>query len=486
MAVPVVTPSHMAAIDASAVDRLDVLIDRAGWAVARHALDLMGGAYGRRVVVVAGKGNNGADGRRAAHHLSARGVGVRVIEATETGADLGAPDLVIDAAYGTSLDREHRPVAAQPGCPVLAVDIPSGVDGLTGEVLGEAWCAVATTTFVAPKPGLLVGAGPALAGDVRVIDIGLDPEKPSSRRPVAWVAEADDVARVLPKRAPSDHKWRSACWLVGGKAPMGGALELAARGALGAGAGYVAATAPGCDSTGLPPEVVGRPHAVGEADGSWTWDDDLADRWSAVGVGPGLGRTAVMAGLVRLLADRVTRPLVIDADALLGPELAGLVANRPAPTVLTPHVSEFERLLGRPPSPDRIDEVSRFAGNWGVTLLLKGPNTIIASPGCETSVVTTGTAALATAGTGDVLTGILTAFLARGLNPHDAAVAAAHVHGLAGTSRHPLLPVASEVAREVPRVVATLQGQRPVVPSGRRAWQDRPLDVARTPAEPRS
>jgi NAD(P)H-hydrate repair Nnr-like enzyme with NAD(P)H-hydrate epimerase domain len=169
----VLTPEQMAAVDAATPEPVEVLIGRAGAAVARHAIDLLGGSYGRRVVVVAGKGNNGNDGREAARRLEARGVRVRVVDAAGAPARLDPADLVVDAAYGTGFHGTYVPPDPA-GAPVLAVDIPSGVDGLTGAVTGGALPAVRTVTFAALKPGLLFHPGRALAGEAVVADIGLD------------------------------------------------------------------------------------------------------------------------------------------------------------------------------------------------------------------------------------------------------------------------------------------------------------------------
>jgi len=172
--IPVVTPAEMRAIDEAAPEPVDVLIERAGEATFRAALDLLGGTYGRHVVLVAGKGNNGADGRSAARRLRRRGVRVVVLDATALPADLPDADLLIDAAYGTGFRGDWTPPPAPPGAAVLAVDIPSGVDGLTGQAHGAPWRADVTVTFAALEPGLLLRDGPDLAGDVRLADIGLD------------------------------------------------------------------------------------------------------------------------------------------------------------------------------------------------------------------------------------------------------------------------------------------------------------------------
>ena len=175
--IPVCTPDEMAAVDAASPEPLDVLVDRAGAAVARAVLDELGGGYGRRVAVLVGKGSNGADGRVAAERLGRRGVRISVVDASSAPERLPtggghSVDLVVDAAYGTGLGRPFE--APSVDAPVLAVDLPSGLNGLTGEVMGRPLAAKRTVTFAAIKPGLLFGGGPELAGRVEVVDLGLD------------------------------------------------------------------------------------------------------------------------------------------------------------------------------------------------------------------------------------------------------------------------------------------------------------------------
>ncbi|HEX6570081.1 MAG TPA: NAD(P)H-hydrate epimerase, partial [Acidimicrobiales bacterium] len=236
---PVLTPEEMGAVDAAAPEPVEVLIGRAGAAVARQALDMLGGAYGRRVVVVAGKGNNGNDGRDAARRLRRRGVRVRVVDAAPTPERLPAADLVIDAAYGTGFRGDYAPPDPA-GAPVLAVDIPSGVDGLTGQVPSAAVRADRTVSFAALKPGLLFHPGRTLAGEVVVADIGLGV---SGAR--ITVVEAADVGAWLPPRPADSHKWRSAVVVAAGSPGMTGAAHLAARAAQRAGAGMVRVASPG-------------------------------------------------------------------------------------------------------------------------------------------------------------------------------------------------------------------------------------------------
>ncbi|MGH9018894.1 MAG: NAD(P)H-hydrate epimerase, partial [Acidimicrobiales bacterium] len=204
--IPVVTVAEMRAIDAATPDGVDheTLVDRAGTAVAAAALHLLGGAYGRRVVVVAGKGSNGADGKVAAARLRRRGARVVVVDAGAAPERIGRHgevDLVIDAAYGTGFHGTYNAPSVPAGVRVLAVDIPSGVDGDSGVAGGAPLRADVTVTFAALKPGLLQGDGPALAGRVEVVDIGLDVS-----RARLWVVEDADVARLLPVRDRGAYK----------------------------------------------------------------------------------------------------------------------------------------------------------------------------------------------------------------------------------------------------------------------------------------
>ncbi len=444
--IPVLTPPEMAAVDAAAPEPVEVLVQRAGWAVARAALGLLGGGYGRRVVVVAGPGNNGADGREAARLLARRGVRCRVIDARRAPAELPRADLVVDAAFGTGLSRPWRMPRPAAGTPVLAVDIPSGVDGSTGARRGEPVAAVATVTFAALKPGLVFEPGRSLAGRVELVDIGLDVGGATCH-----VVEDGDVARWVPRRRVDAHKWCSAVRLVAGSVGMTGAAHLAARGALRAGAGYVQLASPGLAvDPGRPTEVVGL--ELAERDWASAAGRDLG-RIGALVVGPGLG-PGHDADVATLLAVAAV-PAVVDGDALT-PEVVGALARRPAPTVVTPHDGEWAR-LGGDTGPDRLAATREAARRWGVVVVRKGPTTVVADPAGDARLVVAGDPRLATAGTGDVLAGMIGAFVARGASPFDAAAAAAHLHGLAGRLGAAEGLVAGDLAELVPRAWATVR-----------------------------
>lgn len=455
--IPVLTPEDVAAVDAAASDPVEALIDRAGGAVARSALQLLGGAYGRRVVVVAGKGNNGADGRAAARRLSRAGARVAVFSASRAPAVLPACDLVIDAAYGVGFRGEYK--APDPGgAAVLAVDVPSGVDARTGEASESAVWADATVTFAGYKPGLLFGAGLEHAGHIELAGIGLDATAASVAR--AWLVEDGDVAAGLPSRARDGHKWQSAVHVVAGSPGMGGSARLVSQAAMRAGAGYVRLGSPGVEAEDQPADEV-----VAVSLSRKGWDDTVladADRFGCVVVGPGLGRGDHVAAAVGRLLSRCPVPVVVDADGLnaLGSvdDAAALIRSRSAATVLTPHDGELSRLTGQAPGSDRLADARELARRTGAVVLLKGSTTAVAEPGGSVLVAAAGSSRLATAGTGDVLAGIIGAFVASGVDAHLAAALAAHVHGRAAASGPARGLVATDLLQLVPQWLTGVLG----------------------------
>ena len=385
---PVLTVSEMNEIDAAALAStpLEVLVGRAGLAVALAAMDMLGGAYGRRVVVIAGRGNNGADGRVAASILRRRGARVRIVAAGAGAAGAGAAgagakgagvagagaagagaagsgsadaigpaDLVIDAAYGTGFHGEYRSPALAAGTPVLAVDIPSGVKGDTGEASGSPGAASRTVTFVALKPGLLQGAGARLAGQVSVADIGLPTGSPRIS-----VMEDGDVRTLLPARRHAGNKWSAALMVVAGSPGMTGAAALCARSAYRSGAGMVRLGVPGADLSESPASEavsVRLPHQGWAADAL-----EAASRCAAVVVGPGLGRDERTAGEVLRLVAESPVPVVVDADGLFALGRVGGNDSLQARSrvVLTPHDGEYARLMGATP----VRTASPPPGGW--------------------------------------------------------------------------------------------------------------------------
>jgi ADP-dependent NAD(P)H-hydrate dehydratase / NAD(P)H-hydrate epimerase len=465
----------MAARDAAAIAGgigEAALVDRAGGAVARGARHLLGGAYGRRVVIVCGTGNNGADGRVAGQRLA--GWGARVdcfdlagLERPRFSRALRRADLAVDAMYGTGFRGALEGDAAfaadsmtAAGCPVLAVDIPSGVDGLTGAVHGPAVEAVATVCLAALKPGLVFFPGAALAGKVGVSDIGIDPNTPA---PSLGLLEEADVTGWLPRRSPESHKWSvGGLYVVGGSQGMTGAVLLAARAALRAGAGIVVAGLPGeAAARASGGEVITRRLPV---TASGALDEDAAkeildglDRFRALVVGPGLGQSPATVVAVRRLVAEAPVPLILDADGLnaLGGDV-GLLAARTAATVVTPHAGEYARLAGEPVGEDRVAAARRLADRAGAVVVLKGSRTVVADPSGRAAVNATGGPWLATAGTGDVLSGVVGALAAQGVPAFRAAAAGAWLHGRAGdVAGHEGL-VAADLIDALPTVLSRL------------------------------
>ncbi len=431
------------------------LVNRAGAAVGRAALRMLGAAYGRRVVVVAGPGNNGADGRVAALWLSHRGVSVSVFDQAALGAQEELPpcDLVIDAAFGTGFHGAYVAPLPPPGAPVLSVDIPSGVNGDTGEACQGAVVADHTITFAAHKPGLVVGQGRWHAGEVSVADIGVVVGDSK-----ASLVEDHDVALGLPSRPSDGHKWNTAVVVVAGSPGMTGAATLVAAGAMRAGAGMVRLGSPGRSE-------LAASEAVAFALEGAAWHEAAAGearRAKALVVGPGLGRSAEVGSEVAALLDATSLPAVVDADGLVAlgtaEAVADLLEQRSGPVVLTPHDGEYGRLAGRAPGTDRMAAARDLAARCGATVLLKGSTTVVASPGGEVAIVTSGSSRLATAGTGDVLAGVIGAFLARGVPAFHAAALAAHCHGRAASLGLEEGLVAGDLPLLVSRWLSDLRG----------------------------
>ena len=422
------------------------LMERAGAAVAREAMLAFPAA--RSFACVCGGGSNGGDGRVAARVLREAG---HVADETR---DVDGYDVIVDALFGTGFRGEPRAEAAEligrmntSGAPIVSVDLPSGVDASTGEIAGVAVEAELTVTFHAPKVGLVVAPGRFNAGLVVVADIGLDDLPTETRRATPALLEA------IPRRGTRDTKYSSGSLLVvGGEPGMTGAAALSALAALRADAGYVTLAVPrsaldAAEQLALEPVKI-------------PWDDDsavesiarAAEKASALAIGPGLGRGAGRRELVSELLRRIDLPAVVDADALF--ELESV--ERSAPTVLTPHAGELARLLGRDDVNERRLAAARDAAlQFGAVVLLKGPDTIVASPGGAAVVCDLGPPSLATAGTGDVLTGVLGAFLAKGVAAATAAAAAAVAHGLAAHEvEHQVGLVASDL---LPAIQAVLE-----------------------------
>ena len=477
-----------------------VLMESAGRASAEVVAGVLGhAAGGTRVAVLCGPGNNGGDGLVVARALHARGADVTVLVATspregdDRGAnrrlaerlaaeaasgdaasgdaepgdaafriasapgDLRGPfDAVVDALLGTGVAGKLRPdVAALTAwingqtAPVVALDVPTGVDATTGAAAEGAVQASVTVAFGAAKAGLLVGAGPAHAGRVVVAEIGV-PQRELRRAAAAWTAPDAAVRAALPRRAAGVHKYSAGRVLavVGSRAYTGAAV-LAATAALRAGAGAVVVCTPASVQATLDAhsaEVMVEP-CPETSQGTLTMSafDAITERFAAADaalVGCGLGRSPETARLVRAVLRQARVPLVLDADGLrafAGHDAA--LADRPggAALVLTPHAGELRALVGEPapaqagldghggPALDVVETARALAARWNAVVVLKGMPSVVGTPGGRVVVGPPGHPALATAGSGDTLAGTITAFLAQGLGAEAAAVCALHV-----------------------------------------------------------
>jgi NAD(P)H-hydrate epimerase len=356
--------------------------------------------------------------------------------------------VVVDALFGTGLVGPLRPEAARwvdnlngSGRRVVSVDMPSGVEGATGDVHGEAVVASRTVTMAALKIGLVIGRGAELAGAVEVADIGI--EVPAHVG--AWKAlDEEDVAHWVPRRPRETHKWGVGSLLVvAGSSGMGGAGVLVASTALRCGAGLVVLAVPGP----LIPALEGHPDLTEVMTAPFSDISGLISRFSAVAVGPGLRIGQEQRELVEGILEQARVPLVVDADGLNNCALSTL-ASRSAPTVMTPHRGEWRRLVGAEVAAP-LEEVPALARDTGCVVLLKGATTIVASPTGHRFLNLTGRPELATAGTGDVLTGLIASLVAQGLEPPKAAALGAHLHGQAGQGVSRAGEVRDALARRV-------------------------------------
>lgn len=437
--------AQVRAAEADAMARLPEgeLMQRAAHALSAQCAALLDGVYGARVALLVGNGNNGGDALFAGARLAARGarVDALLLDPARAHGDgllafdrargraheadpalLAGADLVVDGLFGigghaglTGLPAELAHAAHD--LLTVAVDVPSGVDADTGAAGDAAVRADVTVTFGAVKAGNVLGAGAELCGELRLVDIGLDLPATDAR-----LLEAADVRAVLPRPGAADDKYtRGVVGLAAGSEQYAGAGVLATGAAVRGGAGMVR-------YVGLAPDPVRAryPEVVVHPD---SHPHDV--RVQAWVVGPGLGTDdTAMALLADVLAADV--PVIADADAItLIARTPRLIRGRSAPTVLTPHDREFERIAGTP-GPDRLAAARRAARDLGATVLLKGNATVVAAPDGTAYVNRTGTPWLATAGSGDVLSGLIGALLASGLPAPMAAAAGAYVHGVAG------------------------------------------------------
>ena len=526
---PALTAEAMRAVDRYTMDEFGLpsrtLMEVAGRGCAEALQEAYGPLRGDTVAIVCGKGNNGGDGLVVARRLFGAGVQVEVIltappdelgdepahnlrllrtlqeEAAEAdrlsvevisdadallARDAPPADLYVDALLGTGLTSALRPPIDEVvawlnahDAPVVALDVPTGLHSDTGAVLGKAVAADRTVTMAAPKVGVRVGEGPSLAGPVDVVDIGI-PEFVMDRAAASpgCVRETTDAAvrHWWPERGHDAYKYSVGTALVVGGAPQfSGAPTMASRAAERSGAGYVTCA---CPET-VQPTIAGATPSIPTLslptadDGGLSPDatlDAITDaRADALLLGPGLGRAESTGRTVRRVVKTTDRPLVLDADALnaLAGHVDDLLSRADGRWILTPHAGEFRRLVGEEVDlTDRVRVVQEHAQRWGVVLLLKGSPSMVAGPEGRTYLARTGTPALATAGTGDVLAGQCVGLLAQGVPPLEAAATALHLGGAAARryalTRDPRTMSAPDLIEELPRATAECVGS----PSG--------------------
>ena len=497
---PLPDAAEQRALDQWAINELGVpgleLMERAGTGLADLVDELVPQGP---VAVVCGTGNNGGDGFVTARLLRERGRDVRVLTLApveqlrgdaRTNADrlpgaasepFAAEALdgiagIVDAILGTGFSGRPRDPAAHAievinsaadGAVVVACDVPSGVDASTGEVIGPAVVAAATATFHAAKPGLWIAPGKAQAGEVRVIDIGIPPGGPAD--PAIGLIEAP-VTDGIPRRGRESTKFAAGAVLVcGGSIGLTGAPCLASEAAMRAGAGYVTAMIPRSlnlifESRLLEVMTVPLPDKEGSLEpAAAELVLERSARANSLVLGPGIGRRDGAAELARTLAAAAPLPLLLDADGLSAHAGAlGNLTGRPAATVLTPHAGELGRLLETDSATvdaRRLHSVRRAAQAARAVVVLKGDDTLVAEPGGDVAVSQGGAPALASAGTGDVLSGVIGAYLSKRMDPFHAACAGVFVHACAGRlAAHMIGPegvIAGDVIEALPRALPT-------------------------------
>ena len=484
----IVTGAEMQTLDRRTITEAHVpspvLMERAGEGIVRHLEEHCGPARGKTITILCGKGNNGGDGLVVARLLHRRRAQIHVVlltAVTDLGRDaatmyrrlvrvtgrtaivpfrsvdqvrllLASSDILVDALLGTGLSslvtgtyREAIELINSAGKPIIAIDIPSGLHADTGTILGHAIRATLTIACGLPKLGLYVNAGIDQAGAIRIADIGIPPAYVDAIESRTLLLTSDSAFQSLPERARSSHKGTFGhVGIIAGSVGKTGAAALAARAALRVGAGLVTVATPSSVNDVLEAKLLEAmtmplPETKARTLARSGLDRVLAfiQARTAIAIGPGLSTHHETIELVQSLMKHLDRPSVLDADALNA--LAGrasLLTECTTPPILTPHPGEMARLevdaTTQSVNADRIGTARRFARERGVFVVLKGARTVIARPDGLVAICPTGNPGMATAGTGDVLTGMIVGLLAQRVPAWEAACAATYFHGLAG------------------------------------------------------
>ncbi|NLL67788.1 MAG: NAD(P)H-hydrate dehydratase [Clostridiaceae bacterium] len=512
------TPRQMKAIDEIAIHTLGipgiVLMENAAIQIAFKASSMLEGKEDPHVTVVVGNGNNGGDALAVTRHLLTMGYSVSVFSMTDVDELLGDAftngrilknmgasipvisgeedlerlqiscsnsDLVIDGLFGTGLNRFVQGIWADVidiintyAPKVLSIDIPSGLDGLSGKVMGTCVRADATVTFFLPKIGMVQQPGASFIGELSVVDIGI-PYALSDKMETSQLPEKEDIKGMLPIRPVDGHKGTFGKLLIfAGSESMTGAAYLSALSAYRTGTGLVKLAVP---QACINPLSILLPEAV--FIGLTDYNDligysnpgfkdaikELIDDADAVLIGPGLSCSDGALILMEAVIEHCDKPMVIDADALnLLSKEKSLIERLRCETIITPHPAEMSRLTGKSTveiQEDRINIARDFADEFGLTVVLKGAGTVIVANDGRTSINPTGNQGMATAGSGDVLAGVITSFLGQGLSPYDAAVAGAYIHGLAGDfatlDKGAASVMASDIIENIPKAFIHVQ-----------------------------
>jgi hydroxyethylthiazole kinase-like uncharacterized protein yjeF len=464
-----------------------VLMENAGRSVADEVSTRFPDAS--TVAILCGPGNNGGDGFVAARQLRERGYSVRLGfdgDPSKLPADAAAmaaryagtiqpldpvlfdrADVIVDGLFGAGLARPIEgklaaliDAANASGIPIIAIDVPSGVDGSTGMILGTAMRALSSVTFFRFKPGHFLMPGYLYCGDLHLADIGIPDEVLTTVKPTLYANEPGLWLDRYPWPTVLGHKYlRGHAVVASGPADATGAARLAARSALRAGAGLVTVASPrnalAVNASQLTAVM------LREADGAQGLAALLSDtRKNAFLIGPGHGVGEETRQMV-LTALRAEPAVVLDADALTSfaenpEELFGAVLGRDHPVVMTPHAGEFARLFGEVPGASKVDRTRTAASRSGATVVFKGPDTVIAAPDGAAAIDTNGTPWLATAGSGDAMAGMVLAMLAQGLGGFDAGCIAVWMHGQAAKLFGPGL-IAEDLPELIPEVLEELQ-----------------------------
>ena len=514
IAIKLVSGAQMGQIDRYAIEELGiagvVLMEQAGRRVTEEILaaapDL------ERVVVLAGTGNNGGDGFVISRLLIEHGIEVQTFlvgttaditgdaevnlnileklghqvgeittaaEVETLKSKLQQADMIVDALLGTGIKGQLRglfpnliDIVNEVETAVTAVDIPSGVEADSGVVREMAVQAQQTVTFALPKLGLLLYPGHKFVGQLKIVDIGIPQQAIAEQEIKTNLITADLAVRLLPLRDDNSHKGSyGKLLLVTGSTGMTGAAVLAARASLKMGAGLVTVGVPSSLNSILENKLIeAMTYPLSEtADGTLDIGaleeiKTLISSRDVLAIGPGLSTKVEAAKVVNDLLANIAKPMVIDADGINNLDDLNVLKNRTNPTILTPHPGEMSRLIDKSIEEieaNRIQVARDFASEYGVVLVLKGSRTVVAAPGGAVYLNYSGNSALATGGSGDVLTGLITSLVGQGLTPADASVLAVYLHGLAAEigsaelTKYSLVP--SDVINYLPQAIKKIK-----------------------------